>query len=184
MKNLRIYNLVIVSVVLCTLLSCKDNTTSKGEKKDIHSDIEHNKDHVHHNHIKTATVQFNNAQTGKAFKQYIDIKTALVHTDAQQVKASAKKLAEITENTMLKTVIDAIIASNDIEEQRRAFVAVTTQMEAMLRGALSSGEVYKQYCPMAFNNEGGYWLSTEKEIRNPYFGDQMLKCGSVSEIIK
>jgi hypothetical protein len=34
---------------------------------------------------------------------------------------------------------------------------------------------------MAFNNEGAYWLSAEKEVNNPYFGDKMLHCGSVKE---
>ena len=39
--------------------------------------------------------------------------------------------------------------------------------------------MYKQFCPMAFNDQGGYWLSNSKEVRNPYFGDKMLKCGMV-----
>jgi hypothetical protein len=34
---------------------------------------------------------------------------------------------------------------------------------------------------MAMNNEGAYWLSTSEKIRNPYFGDQMLTCGSVKD---
>jgi len=36
---------------------------------------------------------------------------------------------------------------------------------------------YYQYCPMAFDNKGAYWISNETEIRNPYFGEKMLKCG-------
>ena len=41
--------------------------------------------------------------------------------------------------------------------------------------------VYKQYCPMADEDRGAYWLSKEKEVLNPYFGDAMLKCGEVKE---
>jgi len=37
---------------------------------------------------------------------------------------------------------------------------------------------------MADDNKGGYWLSTEKKIKNPYFGSKMIKCGKVKEIIK
>ena len=37
---------------------------------------------------------------------------------------------------------------------------------------------------MAFNNEGGFWFSEEKEIMNPYFGDKMLHCGSIQKTIK
>ena len=44
-----------------------------------------------------------------------------------------------------------------------------------------SRRFYKQYCPMAFDNQGAFWLSNVEEIRNPYFGDEMLTCGSVEE---
>ncbi|MFY0593941.1 MAG: DUF3347 domain-containing protein [Roseivirga sp.] len=36
---------------------------------------------------------------------------------------------------------------------------------------------------MAFNNKGAFWLATEKEINNLYFGNLMLHCGSVQETI-
>jgi hypothetical protein len=51
-------------------------------------------------------------------------------------------------------------------------------------GQLSAGALYLEYCPMANGNEGAYWLSNEKQIKNPYFGDKMLKCGSVKETIQ
>ena len=46
---------------------------------------------------------------------------------------------------------------------------------------LSGETAYYDYCPMAFNNKGGYWLAKEDKIQNPYFGDKMLTCGSVEE---
>jgi hypothetical protein len=51
-------------------------------------------------------------------------------------------------------------------------------------GKLSSGSLYLEYCPMANENTGAFWLSNEKEIKNPYFGSMMLKCGSVKETIQ
>ena len=41
-------------------------------------------------------------------------------------------------------------------------------------------KVYIEFCPMVDGNKGAYWLSLEKEIRNPYYGESMLKCGEVS----
>lgn len=38
--------------------------------------------------------------------------------------------------------------------------------------------VFVQHCPMADQNKGADWLSVQKNIRNPYFGDAMLTCGS------
>ncbi|MBB5439212.1 hypothetical protein HDC92_002899 [Pedobacter sp. AK017] len=49
---------------------------------------------------------------------------------------------------------------------------------------LNSGEVYVEYCPMALHDKGASWLSNKKEIRNPYFGESMMTCGEVKEIIK
>jgi hypothetical protein len=37
---------------------------------------------------------------------------------------------------------------------------------------------------MALNNTGGYWLSSEEKILNPYFGDKMLKCGKIDSKIQ
>jgi len=43
--------------------------------------------------------------------------------------------------------------------------------------------VYYDYCPMAFDNKGGFWLSEQKAIANPYFGKKMMTCGSVKETL-
>jgi Cu(I)/Ag(I) efflux system membrane fusion protein len=49
---------------------------------------------------------------------------------------------------------------------------------------LTSDEtLYVQFCPMANDNQGAQWLSTEEEIRNPYYGDAMLSCGSIVEVL-
>jgi hypothetical protein len=42
---------------------------------------------------------------------------------------------------------------------------------------------YYQRCPMANDNKGAYWISQEKEIRNPYYGEKMLKCGENKETL-
>ena len=44
--------------------------------------------------------------------------------------------------------------------------------------------LYVQKCPMANNNNGAMWLSNDKVIRNPYYGDAMITCGSIIEEIK
>ncbi len=41
--------------------------------------------------------------------------------------------------------------------------------------------VYRQFCPMAFGEDGAYWLSPEEEITNPYLPEDMLRCGEVIE---
>jgi Cu(I)/Ag(I) efflux system membrane fusion protein len=37
---------------------------------------------------------------------------------------------------------------------------------------------------MADNSKGADWLSTDENIKNPYYGASMLTCGEVIEEIK
>ena len=34
---------------------------------------------------------------------------------------------------------------------------------------------------MAFDNKGAEWLQVGTQVNNPYFGDQMLRCGEIRE---
>ncbi|HHL52195.1 MAG TPA: DUF3347 domain-containing protein, partial [Flammeovirgaceae bacterium] len=44
--------------------------------------------------------------------------------------------------------------------------------------------IYYQFCPMARDGAGANWLSRDKDIRNPYFGEAMLTCGETKETLK
>ncbi len=48
---------------------------------------------------------------------------------------------------------------------------------------IHQGTVYYQYCPMANGDKGAFWLSNIEGIENPYFGDEMLKCGETRETL-
>jgi Cu(I)/Ag(I) efflux system membrane fusion protein len=48
---------------------------------------------------------------------------------------------------------------------------------------LKGDTVYHQYCPMAFDDKGAYWLSSQSAIRNPYFGKEMLTCGNTKDTL-
>lgn len=89
--------------------------------------------------------------------------------------------------TISKGITDAlenIEKSNDIKEERKAFIVLSNDMIALVKqfGA-GSDTLYLQYCPMADNDKGAYWLSKEEAIRNPYFGSMMLTCGEVKNTL-
>ncbi len=131
---------------------------------------------------------FKDENLAKVYEAYNKLKTALVNTDQAQAATEAASLLEAFSNVdadenAVKSA-EFIKETYDIEKQRVAFVTVTKSMETLLEGALESGVIYKQFCPMAFNNTGAYWLSNTKEIANPYFGDKMLRCGRVDAEIK
>ena len=69
--------------------------------------------------------------------------------------------------------------------KRKAFQTASVTMMEMTNTFKPLDEtIYVLHCPMADNNKGADWLSTEKEIRNPYYGSSMLKCGEVTREIK
>ena len=81
---------------------------------------------------------------------------------------------------------DALTQLSDTEElvvQRRNFGTLSTALSETIDifgwNSVSDEKLYLEFCPMADNNKGGYWLSFDEEIRNPFFGESMLQCGEV-----
>lgn len=61
-----------------------------------------------------------------------------------------------------------------IEKQRSAFSVFSNTFYQSILPIL----------PKGMNDKRRLWRSKEKEIRNPYFGNKMLKCGRGKEIIE
>ncbi|MEQ9465922.1 MAG: DUF3347 domain-containing protein [Ekhidna sp.] len=124
-------------------------------------------------------------EASSGISDYMALKDALVQTDASAAKDAAAKLAEsATKENWSADIVEAtktIASSDNVEAQRTAFKTVTDGLIASLKANDSEDGVYVQYCPMAFDNTGASWLSMSDQIRNPYFGDKMLKCGKVTE---
>ena len=70
---------------------------------------------------------------------------------------------------------------SDIETARIAFEPISLAMLKMQRAFGHVGETahFEVFCPMAFNDRGAPWLQNHDTVDNPYFGDQMLRCGEV-----
>lgn len=137
------------------------------------------------------------------YDAYLPMKDAFVLTNSKKVRKAGKKLIPYLDvvdmqllegdahmvwmsqlNTM-KTAIDKIINTKDIEMQRLAFSDFNSGIYRAVKSfGVDSQQVYYQFCPMAFNDQGAYWLSNEEQISNPYFGDVMLRCGEVKEVIE
>lgn len=134
-------------------------------------------------------VTFKDTKVETAYKNYIQLKNALVASKADEAKDAAGKLktslASVKEGKNAMVEATKISKAVSLDEIRRTFASLSNEMKTVVKaGQLSQGELYLEYCPMANNNTGAYWLSNEKEIKNPYFGDKMLRCGSVKETIR
>lgn len=140
------------------------------------------------------------AQLAAMLDAYLQLKDALVGTNVQQAKAAAKAVSGSLAKIDMKSLSDAphqqwmefhgtiqnaaqqIHETGNVEEQRKLFAQLNDAYFAAISHFQVSGlHAYYQFCPMAFNNKGGYWISKEKAIKNPYFGSRMMTCGEVKQ---
>lgn len=141
-------------------------------------------------------------QLNNLFTNYLAIKDALVNDDNGLAQTSAVTFKENLEKVDMKLLKDSkshnlwmpilkelktssskISNSSDIKTQREHFVSISNYITKSIEAFGVNKKVYKQFCPMADNDKGAFWLSIDEKIKNPYFGGMMIKCGSTKEII-
>jgi hypothetical protein len=137
----------------------------------------------------TKAPEFKDKSIETSYGHYLRLKDALVASKSDEAKLAAgelhKALASLPNGKKAAEIASTISSSTELEEQRKSFSTLSNEFTKLVKESkISSGTLYVAYCPMANNNEGAYWLSNEKEIKNPYFGDMMLKCGSVKETLQ
>lgn len=130
--------------------------------------------------IKNALVNNNIKESAKTSKSLIK---SLDKVDMKLVKGESHvfwmaQIKVISENTK------GMIEATNISEQRDFFSSLSNSIISTTKSfGVEKGIFYIQFCPMGGNDNGAYWLSKEAEIKNPYFGNEMLTCGSVKETI-
>ena len=141
-------------------------------------------------------------QLKQVYDNYINLKDALVEDNSVQASSDAKKLissfrkidmkllkGEVHKQWMtleghIQSSASSISKSSEIETQRDHFKKLSTHLIKAVQLFGVNEKVYVEFCPMADDNNGAYWLSKEEQILNPYFGDAMLKCGEVKQTIE
>jgi Cu(I)/Ag(I) efflux system membrane fusion protein len=77
-----------------------------------------------------------------------------------------------------------ISKTSNIKSQRDHFKHLSSHLINAVQLFGVNEKVYVEFCPMAANNNGAYWLSKEESVINPYFGEAMLTCGEVKQVIE
>lgn len=137
------------------------------------------------------------------FEAYFKLKNNLVNDDFKAGISSAKEMTTILNKVdmkifkgeahnfwmkrsdQLENQLKNAAATKDIQKLRIFFEQISDEMILILKtfGAMEKA-IYIEHCPMVNNNNGADWLSLESEIKNPYYGEAMLKCGEVKQVIK
>jgi len=178
MKNLKSVVMIALIMSVTNVISAQHDHSKMNMKQDNHSMMNHDK----------SMVKLNDKNLTKAYMHYTIINNALVEANAEKAQKASKMLFGILKKygkapDAEKAALEMASKSN-IMDQRIVFSELTTAFEPLLKHNIVEGEIFKTFCPMANANKGGYWLSNEKAIKNPYMGQKMLKCGSVKETIK
>ena len=148
------------------------------------------------------SVEFQN-QLNAVFNNYVNLKDALVRDDSKEVIEEAKNLLNnlnhvdmdlLTDNKAhdhwmklkkeMKSSVISISAMMDLKGQRIHFKHLSSELTIAIQLFGINEKIYNQFCPMADDDNGAYWLSREEIVLNPYFGNAMLACGEVKQIIE
>lgn len=112
------------------------------------------------------------------------VKAALGKIDMGLLKSSEAHMEWMMNLKVMNTALDKMTGSKDTKDQKAAYDSFNQSLFKSIKAfGITEGSVFYQYCPMALDSQGAYWLSNTKEIRNPYFGGNMLSCGSTKETI-
>ncbi|MEO9885021.1 MAG: efflux RND transporter periplasmic adaptor subunit [Balneola sp.] len=160
-------------------------------------------DHSEHQNMEMEPVSSEfKSQLNEVLKEYLVLKDALVMSDVSKVSSITKNIQNSLDKvdmTLVKGEMHVkwmgqlaklsdsakeLSRSENIESQRTQFLTLSKTLIESVKTFGVNGVVYQQFCPMTDGGKGGYWLSKTEEIKNPYFGEQMLKCGETIQKIE
>ena len=138
--------------------------------------------------------------TNEIVANYLKVKNAFIKDDSKGA-ANAAKALYATLNSINANSLDAKSKSEyidikddakehaehignnagKIEHQREHFAMLSKDINDLIKTFGTTQKLYQDYCPMYDEGKSGYWISETKEIKNPYYGGQMLTCGSVKK---
>ena len=108
------------------------------------------------------------------------LRTAIAGVDMSLVKGDAHQYW-MQQLEAMNGHLGGLAKAGDVEAQRAQFGFFSQALINALTAFGVNDTLYVQHCPMAYDNEGGNWISAEKEVRNPFFGDKMMTCGYVAD---
>ncbi|OQP60293.1 DUF3347 domain-containing protein [Niastella populi] len=192
-KTLIVVILLVVIVLIARPFFCntEDKQSDKEPEKQQPLSISDNTDAFKqsytqlldaYNTLKNALVA---SDTAKASAAALALHTAADSLKVNEIKGDSTGVIKETAASFSSTIsgsAQALAAAKDLNNKRKEFVTIADNIWSLTRTVRYSGQkLYWQYCPMAFDNKGAYWISYEREIKNPYFGSKMLNCGTVED---
>jgi hypothetical protein len=147
-----------------------------------------------------------NQEFAKLLASYFSLKESFISGDSVKINSAASKLmvdadslnvtdlhgdtsGTIRENAQYFTgtisgSANAIRGEVQLEDKLKELDMITDALWSLTRTVkYDRQKIYYLFCPMAFDNRGAYWLSDNREVRNPYFAGKMPDCGEVTDSV-
>ncbi|TLV01381.1 DUF3347 domain-containing protein [Dyadobacter luticola] len=158
--------------------------------------------HQHHEGTSETNASAEMSPLSPVLKAYYAVKDALVSSDGNAASAKATELVKAIKAVKMQELADQqhmvwmkvmkdlafdaehIEETKDVGHQRDHFSSLSENMYKLVKAGKPAQAVYYQHCPMAKEGKGANWLSQAAEVKNPYYGAQMLTCGKTTETIK
>ena len=131
--------------------------------------------------IKNALTNGKPAEAGESANKML---AGMKGFDKSLLSADQKKVYDEQEGNLRTSAEHIAKSTGDIEHQREQFSTMSESLYTVVKAFGGGKTLYHDHCPMAKDGKGAMWLSETKEIKNPYFGDKMMECGEVNEIIR
>ena len=185
-----------------SMMNKKGGKTMTGHEGHVAMNSSINKD-TKNNSVRLEVSKEFQKQLNEVFIKYIALKDAFVKEESNNIISQSEKIGTILSKVdikllenkesqtfwmslekQLRVAVSSILKTTAIKEQRNHFKQVSSSLIEALQVFGVNEKVFVAFCPMADSNKGAYWLSIEKKVINPYFGNKMLTCGEVKQVIE
>lgn len=185
----RLIRMALPLVAAFTLAACGNQSSENKEESHEGHDHASMEQEQHATQAQAGPVAIKDDNLNAVYQHYVHLTTALINNDAAEAKIASNAIEagakELEGGSSIASSAAQITAASNIEAQRTAYSKLSNDMITLVKkSGVSNGELYVDFCPMALNDKGASWISSTKEIRNPYFGEKMMNCGEVKETIK
>ncbi|HVG13697.1 MAG TPA: DUF3347 domain-containing protein [Chitinophagaceae bacterium] len=178
-------------LIFLVIVTCYTSFSAMAQHE--HSSHQNENTDSKNNTITKTTVTGGNSQKQLSglLSSYYNLKNALVTGDAGSAASNADVFLKTANTIDFKVISEGnihilskdagkISGTKDLKKQREYFMGLSSNMATLAKSLkLANQPIYLQYCPM----KKATWLSSEKGIRNPYYGSSMLTCGEVRETL-
>ena len=114
---------------------------------------------------------------------YLKVQTELARDSLKGVPDDAQAIAKAVRGDDMKMLspdvakqADALAQAKSLKGAREAFKPLSASLIKYLAdNKVPAGTYHEAYCPMVKAS----WLQSEKSIKNPYMGKEMLTCGEL-----